>query len=365
MLSSAPYANSWQFFKRLNRAGVKIVLGVWGGPDQFTDDGSRRGVLLPEHYDDYVEYVSTVVDFLVRTQGIQLWATTIANEPDGGDGNQIPPDGLAYIAHKLAPLLAADNVKLYGPDTADAANALKYLPPLLDDQLILNNLAFVGFHQYYPSPDVGAVVDLVRGYRSDLPVIVTEYTSFSFGDLDAGQEASTQYGFALDIATTLLSLYREHADAALYWDAVDYLQPGHNAITRWGLLEGPAEDFRRRVRYYALLQILPYLQPGSTVLDDSQEGGLDVHTLEVRSQAGVPVIFLVSQAYATVDLKLNLIGQDSDRFVDWVVTRTSRNGHLANRVGRLSLQQSRGELLAAAAVDHHPLSCGGGFARLG
>ena len=32
MLSSAPYADSWRFFQGLDRAGVKIVLGVWGGP---------------------------------------------------------------------------------------------------------------------------------------------------------------------------------------------------------------------------------------------------------------------------------------------------------------------------------------------
>jgi hypothetical protein len=103
MLSSAPYQESWSFFRRLNRAGVRLALGVWGGPPQFTDDGTRLGLLLPRHYDDYVAYVATVVDFLVRRENIQLWATTIANEPDGGDGNRIPPEGLAYIAHRLAP----------------------------------------------------------------------------------------------------------------------------------------------------------------------------------------------------------------------------------------------------------------------
>src|SRR5205085_809729 len=136
VLSSPQYADSWRMFKRLNRAGVRIILGVWGGPAQFTLDGTRRGTLNPAHYDDYVDYVSTLVDYLVRQQGIDLWATTIANEPDGGDGNQIPPDGLAYIAHQLAPRVAADGVKLYGPDTANGANALAYLPALLDDPVV-------------------------------------------------------------------------------------------------------------------------------------------------------------------------------------------------------------------------------------
>jgi hypothetical protein len=343
VLSSAPYADSWRFFQRLNRAGVRIVLGVWGGPAQFTDDGTRRGVLLPEHYDDYVDYVATVVDFLVHTQHVQLWATTIANEPDGGDGNQIPPDGLAYIAHRLAPRLAADGVKLYGPDTADGRDALPYLSLLLDDPVVADSLAFVGFHQYFPSAEVGDVVDFVRARRPDLPVIVTEYTSFGFGDLDDGQEAHNQYGFTLDVLTTLLSHYRQGVDAALYWDAVDYLQPGHDAVTRWGLLHDPGRDFARRVRYYGFAQILPYLQPGSQVLSDRQAGGSDLHTLEVRTSDGDPAIFLVSEDYGELDLTIELAGSDTGRFPQWVVTRTAR-GHLAEPIGRVRLTDGIGQL---------------------
>jgi O-glycosyl hydrolase len=344
VLSSAPYADSWRFFHRLNSAGVKIVLGVWGGPAQFTNDGTRRGALLPSHYDDYVEYVASVVDFLVRRQNIDVWATTIANEPDGGDGNQIPPDGLAYIAHELAPRLAADGVKVYGPDTADALNALRYLPPLLDDPTVADNLAFVGFHEYYASADVASVVNLVESRRPGLPVVVTEYTSFSFGDLDAGQEANAQNGFMLDIASMLLSHYRNGVDAALYWDTVDYLQPGHDAITRWGLLRGPTDEFTRRQRYYGLQQILPYLQPGAWVLNQSQQGGDALQTLAVRTVDGAPAVFLVNQAFDPVDLTLTFAGPDVNRYPALVVTRTDRSRH-AERLGRLSLSDGSGELV--------------------
>ncbi|MBV9323118.1 MAG: hypothetical protein JO352_04935 [Chloroflexi bacterium] len=343
MLSSAPYADSWRFFQRLDRAGVKIVLGVWGGPDQFTEDGTRRGVLSPAHYDDYVDYVSTVVDFLVRQQHINLWATTIANEPDGGDGNQIPPDGLAYIAHQLAPRVAADNVKLYGPDTADGVDALQYLPPLLDDPQIASNLAFVGFHQYYPTSAVDSVVEYVHSRQPTLPVIVTEYTSFAFGDLDAGQEANAQNGFALDIASTLLSHYRDGVDAAIYWDAVDYLQPGHDAITKWGILRGPADDFKERQRYFALQQILPYLQPGARVLDVRQDGAEDLSSLAVQTAQGPPAVFLVNQEFQPVDLTLTLAGPDAGQYRSLVVTATDRTHH-AERLGRLTLRDGMGQI---------------------
>jgi len=343
VLESAPYADSWRFFKRLNRAGVKIVLGVWGGPAQFTLDGTRRGTLNAAHYSDYVDYVATVVDFLVRRQGIDLWATTIANEPDGGDGNQIPPEGLATIAHELAPRLAANGVQLYGPDTANGDNALRYLPALLDDPQVAANLAFVSFHQYYPSPQVEQVVQYVHARRPELPVVITEYTSFGFGDLDDGQEANARIGYGLDIAAMVVEHYRGGVDAALYWDAVDYLQPGHDAITRWGFLRGPERDFQRRPRYYAMQQVLPYLQPGAQILPDRKLGGANLHAIGVAAPDGTPSIVLVSLDWGPLDLSIALSGAAADSYPSWTITRTER-GHLGEHLGRLRFEDGSAAL---------------------
>jgi O-glycosyl hydrolase len=343
VLASEPYADSWRFLHRLNRAGVRVILGVWGGPGQFTDTGDRRGTLEPAHYDDYVEYVRSLVDFIVRQQDIQIWAITVANEPDGGDGTQIPPYGLAYIAHRLTEQIQPYGVKIYGPDTTDANNAITYLPPLLNDPIVANNLAFVGFHQYYPSSDVADLVDFVHERRPDLPVIATEYTSFGFGMLDDGEEANDHTGFTMDVVTTLLEHYRNGVDAAIYWDAVDYLQPGHDAITKWGLLRGPAQDFARRSHYYGLLQVLPYLQPGARVMDSQQNGGDQLSTLAVRTPDGPPAVFLVNSGPTGVDLTLSLDGTDAARYPSLIVTRTAR-GHNAERLGRLRLLNGSGTL---------------------
>jgi O-glycosyl hydrolase len=132
-------------------------------------------------------------------------------------------------------------------------------------------------------------------------------------------------------------------DAAVYWDAVDYLQPGHDAITKWGLLRGPADDFQRRTRYYGLLQILPYLQPGARVLDASSEGDDQLHSLAVRTADGAPAIFLVNQDFVPVDLTLELSRGDASRYPELSVTRTER-GRLAERVGRVSLRDGEGRL---------------------
>jgi hypothetical protein len=336
VLASEPYRHSWDFLRYLNRLEVPLVLGVWGGPAQFTHDGDRFGTLLPAHYDDYIEYVLAVVDFIVRRQGVAVWAVTIANEPDGGDGNRIPPDGLAYIARQLASRLAPYGVKLYGPDTASARHAMDYLPLLLDDPVIAEALAFVGFHQYHPTLELTRAIEYVRARRPELPVIVTEYTSFVFGDLDAGQEASDEEAFMLDVLSTALHHYAYGADAALYWDAADYLQPGRNAVTRWGLLRGPAHAFAPRIWYHAFRQVLSYLTPGSVIVDTPPHGATDLVTLAVLSPRGELSVFLLNAAFAPVDVALELSDGAARAGTALAVIRTDA-AHRAELTGVLSV----------------------------
>jgi O-glycosyl hydrolase len=276
------YQPSWEFIRRLNRRNIYVMLGIWGAPGAFTDDGTRRGALLPEYIDKYVEYCTTVIDYLVRDQRLSVWSITIANEPDGGDGTFIGPDDLAEIARRLGPALAPYGVKLYGPDTASAENALDYLDPFISDPAITPYMAAIATHQYFPSGYVEQLVQTVRDSGVGLPVYISEYTSFHYGSLDRGQESTDEVGFMLDSAATLATLYDGGVDAALYWDAVDYYQAGHSAITRWGLLQGPAEAFFPRKRYFGMLQILPYLQPGARILSTALTNDTWITPLAIR-----------------------------------------------------------------------------------
>src|SRR5262249_47433060 len=49
LMDDPKYQPGWTMLRRLNRENVRLMLGVWGGPGQFTDDGTRRGTLLPQY----------------------------------------------------------------------------------------------------------------------------------------------------------------------------------------------------------------------------------------------------------------------------------------------------------------------------
>ena len=357
-LADPKYAPSWELIRRLNRAGVRVLLGVWGAPGAFTDDGSRRGSLLPQHIGRYVEYYTTVVDYVVNTQGLSIWAATIMNEPDGGDGTSISPEDFAQVARQLGPSLARYDVGLYGPDTASTENALPYLEELLNEPDAVAHLRAVAAHEYSPSSGVASLVEWVSDSGLEVPVYITEYTSFGFGDLDRGQQVSDEVGFMLDIVTTLVSHYNQGVDAALYWDAVDYYQAGHAAITTWGLLQGPEEAFFPRKRYFGFLQVLPYLQPGARVVPTVSYGSAQLETLALRTPGDGErdlVVVLVNRGAATrVDLEVE--SQDGRLMLEEYVTDEDRDfehlGHilLNGGQGRVYVPARSIVTLAAAAA---------------
>jgi O-glycosyl hydrolase len=266
MMDDPKYRPGWAMLRKLNNESVRLMLGIWGGPGQLNDDGTRRGTLLPENVDGYVEYVTAVVEYLVTRQRVSIWSVTVANEPDGGDGTAIPPELYVEVARKLGPKVAQYGVTLYGPDTASAANARPYVAALVDDPEALKWFGAIATHEYFTNHELRDLIADVRSANSTLPVYVTEYTSFRFGAMDRGQEASNEMGHMLDSLQVFASLMNAGADAAIYWDAVDYYQAGHAAITRWGILQGPGEAFAPRTRYFGFQQILPYVQAGATIL---------------------------------------------------------------------------------------------------
>jgi O-glycosyl hydrolase len=329
MMDDPKYQPSWRMLRRLNEENVRLMLGVWGGPGQFNDDGTRRGTLLPEYVDAYADYVATVVEYLVQHQGITIWSVTVANEPDGGDGTTIPPDLYVQVARALGPRVAQYGVTLYGPDTASAGNARPYVRQILHDPDVFRWFGAIATHEYFVDHELRELIGDVRAAGSSLPVYVTEYTSFRFGAMDRGQEATNEMGHMLDSLQVYASLMNAGADAALYWDAVDYYQAGHAAITRWGILQGPGEAFAPRDRYFGFQQILPYVQAGSTILPSELTGPPRLATLAIGGGSRRPgdlTIAAINRSGPT-QLTLTLDGPAPRSFEVYVTDRERQFEH--------------------------------------
>ncbi|MGE3268154.1 MAG: hypothetical protein AB7P40_05365 [Chloroflexota bacterium] len=340
------YRPSWAMLRRLNRENVRLMLGVWGGPGQFNDDGTRRGALLPEHAEAYADYVTAIVEYLVVQQRISIWSVTVANEPDGGDGTFIPPDLYVEVARLLGPRVAKYGVTLYGPDTASAGNARPYVAALAAQPDVLQYFSSIATHEYFVNHELRELVQDVKDTGTDLPVYITEYTSFRYGAMDRGQEATNEMGHMLDSLQVYASLMNAGADNAIYWDAVDYYQAGHAAITRWGILQGPGEAFAPRTRYYGFQQVLPYVTAGSTILHSELTGPDRLAVLAIGGGEARPqdVTIAAINRSGPTQLTLTLDGPAPESFEVYVTNSESNFEHY----GRILVQNGTASVLIPA-----------------
>src|SRR5581483_11764476 len=272
VLASPAFQPSWEFIAMLNQRGITPIVAPWGVPGLLTDNGEPTGRLKPEYFEKYAEYYAAAVDYLVRQRGLRIGPASVMNEPDCGDGSHISPRDFPRVARLVGERLAEYGVKLYGPDTCNADSATRYLDALVRDGNALEYFEVIGTHQYAPGGEVAELVREMREAGLTLPLYVTEYTTYRYGNLDDGQEAPAEMPYLLEIATVLQSHLTGGADAAIYWDAVDYYWLLHDAISKWGLLRGPQVQppLTPRKHYYGLLQILPYLRPGARIISTSQ-----------------------------------------------------------------------------------------------
>jgi hypothetical protein len=143
----------------------------------------------------------------------------------------------------------------------------------------------------------------------------------------------------LDSLQVFASVMNAGADAALYWDAVDYYQAGHAAVTRWGLLRGPEDAFEPRTRYYGFAQVLPFLQRGSEVIGSTLFGPELLTALAVGGGGARPgdlAIVLINRS-GPVDLALEVSGPSPTTFEVDVTDVEQDQEH----VGRVRLVNGR------------------------
>src|SRR5579884_3692807 len=326
VLDSPEFQPSWDFIAMLNRRGITPIVAPWGAPGLFTENGEPTGHLKPEYFDRYAEYYAAAIDYLVNRRGLRIGPASVMNEPDCGDGAQISPQDFPRVARLVGERLAQYGVRLYGPDTCNAESAVHYLDALLIDGEALEYFAVIGTHQYSPGGEVAELLREMREGGLDLPLYVTEYTTYRYGNLDDGQEAPAEMPYLLEIASVLQSHLTAGADAALYWDAVDYIWLLHDAVSKWGLLRGPQADppLSPRKRYYGMLQILPYIPAGARIVDASLRGPATLLPLIVErpSDGAVSLIFINRGREINLDIEFDHLETATPSYRQYRTSRT-------------------------------------------
>jgi len=171
-------------------SGLRLVANTWTAPHWMKDNnayyqdhehGSRGGVLLEKYYPAYARYLVKYLEAW-RAEGIDIWAITPVNEPQGNGGGWesmdfYPMPEANFIANHLGPQLSAagfGNVDILGFDQ-NVFEAMPYAEAIYCNADAKKYTAGLAMHWYGGTKTVyPETLDSIHNMAPDKKLIHTE-----------------------------------------------------------------------------------------------------------------------------------------------------------------------------------------------
>jgi glucuronoarabinoxylan endo-1,4-beta-xylanase len=317
--------------------------------DASTDFATNK--LMPEHYQDYANYLAQYVDLLkAANPPVKVLGVSPANEPDyvaTWDNAQWTGDELTnFISQYMGPTFMmkyGTDVKVIAPETANCPNCDKYITPILANSTASNAVPIMATHDYGP---------VIGNY--DKP----RNAGKSFWETEWSQENAKGDTPDPSMASALVMAQRMHGDLvttemnAWNWWAIFITEDGLNDNTRLNpafiqpdATKGQPYMFKRG---YAMGNWAKFVRPGFQRLNASDNPNGNVFTEAFRDGSGHLAIIAINANTSGVNQKFIINGNSISSLTPWVTD--PNNNLVAQSAVTLSNGQFTFDLPAQSVV---------------
>jgi O-glycosyl hydrolase len=270
----------WDMIGYLNNRGIsdRLMINFMGYAPRWM--GIK--VIKPEYEDEYVEMITSFFYYALRVKHLKFGLIAPTNESEHHDYPEGPHlDGKqhARIIRKLIDRMEGagimGNIKIVAPDNASPDRSLKdFIPPLMDDSIIMSKIFRFGFHSYGGYPK-GLQEWLLNARYPTSTYWVTEWNAWCQG-CDEGKLGEYDYNFGSKSLGYLLDLIQHGASAGIAWEGYDSYYEHHapSPFSYWGMLsyDFKTKTYRPRKNFYAIGQFSRFVDPGAIRVFNSNPG---------------------------------------------------------------------------------------------
>jgi len=271
---------------------LKVMASPWSAPAWMkTSDRLIKGLLRPDAYDAFAEYLARYVD-AYAAEGVPIFALTIQNEPhfepDDYPGMRMEPAARArFIGAHLGPRLrrvgAATRIFDWDHNWDQPESPLA----VLRDSAARRYVSGVAWHCY------GGDVSAQSAVHDSFPSVDTYFTECS------GGEWASDFGDNLvwNTRTLIIGATRNWARGVLLWNlALDEHHGPHlggcgncrGVVT----IDSKTGAVTRNVEYYALAHASRFVRPGARRVQSTTAPGLE--NVAFRNPDGSTVLIIVN-----------------------------------------------------------------------
>ncbi|PWN06401.1 glycosyl hydrolase family 30 [Rhodohalobacter mucosus] len=332
----------------VSEEGFKIIASPWTAPPWMKDNNDwRGGRLLPQYYDTWALFFEKYLK-AYRSEGIDIWAFTVENEPLGNDSNWesmhfTPEEMNEFVKNHLGPELrdSGEEVKIFGYDQNRDAELIEWVDVMYDDKEAAAYYDGTAVHwygstfNYFPdelqyahskAPEkhliqTEATVDAeVPRWREDAWYWSKEATDWGW---DWAPEERKHlhpkyvpvYRYARDIIGTL----NNWVDGWVDWNMVLNRQGGPNWAKNWCvapvIVDPDADEVYFTPLYYTMSHFSRYIRPGAVRIGHTHTDE-DLMVTAVKNPDSSIVIVVLNQHEQPKALNISLEGKTLNLAID-------------------------------------------------
>jgi glucosylceramidase len=239
---------------------LKLIASPWSPPVWMKDNGqSKGGHLLPQFYATYAQYFVKYIQ-LMRSEGLQINAVTIQNEPEHGGNNpsmlMTAVEQNEFIKNHLGPVFKEQGIQteiVIWDHNADNPN---YPIQILNDSVTNTFVSATAFHLYI-------------GHESALSKLHQAHPNkkIYFTEQWTGAKGSFEGDFMWHMQHIVIGTMSNWSSMVLEWNLAN--DPTYGPHTPGGCSEClgaltiTGSDLKRNVSYYMIGQVAPFIPAGS------------------------------------------------------------------------------------------------------
>jgi O-glycosyl hydrolase len=267
--------------------GAIVFASPWSPPASYKYGGSTTGgYLLPEHYDDFANYLSDFADYM-SSNGAPLYAISVQNEPD-----YLPSyESCGYTAEQMLAFLNSSASVI--PTRVIAPEITGFDSDYMDTVASSSECNIVAIHiygggGYYSYP--GKEYWMTEHYT----------TSNVSGDL---------WPDALEVGTEIHDCMINNMNAYVWW----YIRRSYGPI---------AEDGHITKRGYVMSQFAKFVRPGYIRINATENPSSGVYVTAYK-EGSTLVIVAINQNSSSSSVTFSLSGGTVDSFTKYETTSSN------------------------------------------
>lgn len=328
----------------VSEEGFKIIASPWTAPPWMKDNNDwRGGRLLPEYYDTWALFFNKYLE-AYRSEGIDIWAFTVENEPLGNDSNwesmHFTPEQMnEFVKNHLGPELrnSGENVKIFGYDQNRDAELIEWVDAMYDDEEAAAYYDGTAVHwygstfhyfpdelQYAHSKAPGKhLIQTEATVDSEIPKWRDDAWYWSKEATDWGWDWASEdrkhlhpkyvpvYRYARDIIGTL----NNWVDGWVDWNMVLDRQGGPNWAKNWCvapvIVDPDADEVYFTPLYYTMSHFSRFIRPGAVRIGHTHSDE-ELMVTAVKNPDSSIVVVVLNQHEEPKALDISLEGQTFD-----------------------------------------------------